>query len=96
MSPSRSRRFVMFRQWPAAHGCAAMAKAEAKAKAKAKKTKPRERLFEWHATLIQGTPARYLGHVHAPDEKWAIAEAAKEFRVPDNLRERIAVMRDNW
>src|SRR5262245_66322536 len=35
--------------------------------AKARKTKPRERLFEWRATLIKGTPARYLGHVRAPD-----------------------------
>jgi hypothetical protein len=25
-----------------------------------------------------------------------IDEAAKEFRVPDNLRDRIAVMRDEW
>ena len=63
--------------------------------AKAKKTKPRERLHEWRATLIKGTPARYLGHVHAPDEKSAIEGAAKEFRVPGNLRDRIAVMREN-
>ena len=31
--------------------------------AKAKKTKPRERLFRWRATLIKGTPAKFLGHV---------------------------------
>jgi len=41
------------------------------------------------------TPARYLGHVHAKDEASAINEAAKEFRVPDNLRDRIAVTRDD-
>jgi len=43
----------------------------------------------------KGAPARYLGHVHAPDEKSAIGEAAKEFRVPENLHDRIAVMRDD-
>src|SRR5262245_14522901 len=42
--------------------------------------RPRARMAS-HAT-----PARYLGHVHAPDEQSAIDEAAKEFRVPDNLR----------
>src|SRR5262249_1886928 len=46
--------------------------------------------------LIKGTPARYLGLIHAPHEKAAIEEAAKEFRVPDNPRDRIAVMRDDW
>jgi hypothetical protein len=52
--------------------------------------------LQWRATLIKGTPVRCLGHVHAPDEKSAIEEAAKEFRVPNNLRDRIAVMRDDW
>src|SRR5262245_13097522 len=35
------------------------------------------------ATLIKGTPARYLGHVDAKDEASAIDEAAKEFKVSD-------------
>lgn len=64
--------------------------------AKAKKTKSRERLFRWRASLIKATPARYLGHVDAKDEAPAIKEAAKEFHVPDNLHDRIAVMRDDW
>ena len=63
--------------------------------AKARKTKPRDFQHRWRATLIKGTPAKYLGHVEAPDEETAIEEAAKEFRVPDNLRDRIAVMRDD-
>jgi hypothetical protein len=45
---------------------------------------------------LKATPARYLGHVQALDEQTAIEEAAKEFRVPDNLRDRIAVMCDDW
>ena len=55
--------------------------------AKAKKTKPCDRVHSWRATLLKATPAKYLGHVHAPDEASAIKEAAKEFRVPDNLRD---------
>jgi len=51
--------------------------------AKAKKSKHRDHVHRWRATLIKGTPARYLGHVHAPDEERAIEEAAKEFRVPE-------------
>jgi hypothetical protein len=60
--------------------------------AKAKKTKPRERLFQWRATLIKGTPARYLGYVSAPDEE-AREIAAEEFNVSEVLRDRIAVQR---
>ena len=44
--------------------------------AKAKKTKPKEHLSRWRATLIKGTPAKYLGHVYAKDE----ADAVKEER----------------
>jgi hypothetical protein len=33
---------------------------------------------------------------HAKDEASAIDVAAKEFRVADNLRNRIAVTRDDW
>jgi hypothetical protein len=36
--------------------------------AKARKTKPRDFEHLWRATLIKGTPARYLGHVQAKDE----------------------------
>ena len=50
----------------------------AKAKQTNKQTKPRERLFRWRATLIKGTPAKFLGHVDAPDEETARRQAAKE------------------
>jgi len=46
--------------------------------AKAKRTKPQEHLSRWHMTLIKGTPAKYLGHVHAKDEAEAIKDAAKD------------------
>jgi len=57
-------------------------------------TKPRERLFHWRATLIKGTPARYLGYVDAPDEETARKIAAEEFNVSEVLRDPIAVQRD--
>jgi len=45
-------------------------------------------------TLIKGTPAKYLGHVHAKDEAEAIKEAAKEFKVAEALQDRIVATRD--
>ena len=45
--------------------------------ASAKKARPQERLFRWRATLIKGTPARYLGYVDAPDEETARKEGRK-------------------
>jgi hypothetical protein len=62
--------------------------------ARAKKSQPRERLFQWRVTLIKGTPAKYLGYVSAPDEETARKEAAKEFKVSEVLRDRIAVQRE--
>lgn len=62
--------------------------------AKAKKIKPRERLLRWRATLIKGTPAKFLGHVDAPDEETAREQAAKEFKVSEVLKDRVAVLRD--
>lgn len=59
-----------------------------------KKTKSRECPFHWRATLIKGTPARYLGYVDAPDEETARTIAAEEFNVSEILRDRIAVQRD--
>ena len=64
--------------------------------AKAKKTKPQERLLHWRITLIKGTPARYLGHVDAPDEETARKEAAKEFKVAEALRDRIVATQDDF
>jgi hypothetical protein len=62
--------------------------------AKVRKTKPREQLFRWRATLIKGTPAKYTGYVEAADEKTAIEEAAKEFKVSETLRDGIVATRD--
>jgi hypothetical protein len=46
------------------------------------------------ATLIKGTPAKFLGHVEAPDEETAREQAAKEFKVSEVLKDRVAVARD--
>jgi hypothetical protein len=54
----------------------------------------RERLFGWRATLIKGTPARYLSSVDAPDEETVREQAAKEFNVREVLKVRIAVQRE--
>jgi len=64
--------------------------------AKAGKSTPRDFKHRWRASLIRGTPARYLGHVHAKDEATAIEKAAEEFEVPDTLRDRIIVAIDSW
>lgn len=43
-------------------------------------------LHRWRISLIKGTPAKYLGYVEAADEKSALDEAAKEFRISNTLR----------
>jgi hypothetical protein len=50
--------------------------------------------FVERATLIEGTPAKYLGYVDAPDEESARERAAKEFNVSDVLKDRVAVQRE--
>ena len=64
--------------------------------AKAGKSTPRGFEHRWRASLIRGTPARYIGHVHAKDEATAIEKSAAEFEVPDMLRNRIVVAIDSW
>ena len=64
--------------------------------AKARKSTPRDFQHRWRASLIRGTPGRYLGHVQAKDQATAIERAAKEFDVPDTLRDRIVVAIDDW
>jgi hypothetical protein len=64
--------------------------------AKARKSTPRDFEHRWRASLIRGTPARYLGHVRAKDEATAMVKAAEEFEVPDTLRDRIVVAIDVW
>jgi hypothetical protein len=46
------------------------------------------------ASDAEGTPAKYLGYVDAPDEETAREQAAKEFNVSDVLRDKIAVQRE--
>jgi hypothetical protein len=64
--------------------------------AQARKSTLRDFEHRWRASLIRGTPARYLGHVHAKDEATAIERAAEEFEVADTLRNRIVVAIDDW
>jgi hypothetical protein len=52
------------------------------------KTRPQES-HRWRITLIKGTPAKFLGYVHAPDEKTAIARAAEDYDVSDRLIDRL-------
>jgi len=48
----------------------------------------------WQITLIKATPAKYLGSVYAPDEAAAIEAAAREFKVPDQLPNRLVARRE--
>jgi hypothetical protein len=51
-------------------------------------------LPRWRISLLKGTPAKFLGYVEAPDEKAAIEQAAKEYKVADALRDRIVARRE--
>jgi hypothetical protein len=57
----------------------------------AKKAKAEHR---WRVSLIGKTPQRFLGYVHAADEKSAIDVAAKEFKIGDTLRNRLVALRE--
>ena len=47
-------------------------------------------------SLIKATPAKYLGQVFATTEAEAIKEAVKEFRVAENLRDRIVARKEDY
>jgi hypothetical protein len=64
--------------------------------AKAKKSKPREHLIRWRVSLINGTPAKFIDFVEAPDAKTAEDIAAKEHRISDTLRDRLVAIREDW
>jgi hypothetical protein len=64
--------------------------------AKAKKSKPRDHQVRWSISLIKATPAKYLGQVFATNEAEAIKEAVKEFRVAENLRDRLMARKENY
>jgi hypothetical protein len=54
-------------------------------------------LHRFRVALLGGEPAMfvcYLGYFEAPDEAAAIEAAAREFNVPEALRDRLAARRD--
>ena len=54
-------------------------------------------LHRFRVALLGGEPAMfvcYLGYLEAPDEAAAIEAAAREFNVPEALRDRIVARRD--
>jgi len=53
---------------------------------------PREPLHEWRITGIKGSPAAYVGHVRASDEKEAIRKAIQEFQItnPEDRKRLVA------
>jgi len=51
----------------------------------------------WGITLLEGTPAKFLGYVEAANEKSAIEAAAKEFKIAKALRDRLVARRnEQW
>jgi len=55
----------------------------------AKQTKPQG--HRWTVHLMEATPTNYLGSVFAKDEAEAIALAIKEFKIAEELQDRIIV-----
>ena len=51
-------------------------------------------LIRWQISLIKGTPQKLLGSVEAPDERAALDLAAREFKVPEALRDRLVARRE--
>jgi 1,2-phenylacetyl-CoA epoxidase PaaB subunit len=47
----------------------------------------------WSVYHIKGTPAQFVGIVEAPDQETAIKNAIEEFKVPENLRNRLMARR---
>jgi 1,2-phenylacetyl-CoA epoxidase PaaB subunit len=47
----------------------------------------------WSIYRLRGTPAAFVGLVHAPDEKAALEKAIEEFGVPENQRNRLIARR---
>lgn len=41
----------------------------------------RNKLCRWEVFRLKGSPAAYLGSVHAPDEKSALKAAIKELKI---------------
>jgi hypothetical protein len=50
----------------------------------------------WMVALIKGTHAKELGYVYAEDDAEAMKEAVKEFKISEDLRDRIVVTREDY
>jgi len=46
--------------------------------------------------LIEGTLAKELGYIYAEDDAEAVKEAMKEFKVSEDLRDRIVVTKEDY
>ena len=46
-------------------------------------------------SLIKGTPTKFIDFTLAPDAATAEKQVAEEHKIPDTLRDRIAVTRDD-
>jgi hypothetical protein len=44
--------------------------------------------FSWDIYRLRGTPAVYIGSLHAPDENSAIKKAIEEFRITDTEQQK--------
>jgi len=58
--------------------------------------KPRDHQVRWSIGPIKATPAKYLGQVFAANEVEAIKEAAKEFNVAENLKDRMVARKEDY
>ena len=57
----------------------------------------RKQRHRFRVAMLEGTPAMfvgYLGYVEAADERAAIEAAAREFNVPEALRDRLVARRE--
>jgi hypothetical protein len=51
----------------------------------------------WGITLLEGTPAKFLGCIEAANEKSAIEAVVKEFKIAKALRDRLVARRiEQW
>jgi hypothetical protein len=64
--------------------------------AKSKKSKPRDLRVRWTISLLKSMPAKYLGQVFATTEAEPIKVAVKDFRVAENLRDRLMARKEDY
>jgi 1,2-phenylacetyl-CoA epoxidase PaaB subunit len=53
----------------------------------------RKKLYRWEVFRLKGSPAAFIGLVHAPDEKSAQKAAAKEFNISPEHQKRLLIRR---